>query len=93
MNERFYINNYTSWEKQDKSDSDKPVLNINFGYDSTSNNSNQNLYIDSIYQWEKVFEFNMKNTGTIEYKKIDIQAPENSTPIEEVFETNNNYYY
>jgi hypothetical protein len=35
----------------------------------------------------------MKNTGTIEYRKIDIQTPENSTPIDEVFETNNNYYY
>lgn len=87
MSESFYINNYTSWEKIDWETYSEPVINFNFGYDYTSNNTNTDLHIDVIYEDKKVFDMNIKNTGTIEYKKIDIQAPKDSVPMEDVIDT------
>ena len=88
---REYLEWYTAWGKQDTQEKETPIININLIYDSVWNNFNQNLYLDTIYEWETIFEFNMKNIGIIEYKKIDIQTPTNTVPFEEVFETNNNY--
>jgi hypothetical protein len=41
---------------------------------------------------EKAFEMNMKNTGTIEYKTVEIETPSNTVPMEEVIETDIYYY-
>lgn len=94
LTESWYLEWYTSWEKIGSEIHSSPVVNFNFGYDYRSNNANSQLYIDAIFEDETVFEINMKNTWTIEYKDIQIEAPINSVPLEDVFEINSyNYYY
>ena len=90
--EPVYLEWYTTWIQEEIKEKSTPVINFNFGYDYTSNKTNTDIYIDLMLDEEKVFEMNMKNTGTIEYKEIDIQAPSNTVPFEEVFETNSYYY-
>ena len=92
MDESFYIQWFTSWEKTEAEIHSVPVVNLNFGYDYTSNNANSELYIDAIFEDEKVFEMNIKNTGTIEYKNVEINTPRNSVPLENIFETNSYNY-
>ncbi len=63
---------------------EEPKINVNFGYDYTNNKANSDMFIEAIFDGKKVLEFMMKNTGTIEYKKIDIEKPTNTTPFNEV---------
>lgn len=84
--EWFYINGYTTWEKVTVAEEikEEPKINVNFGYDYTKNKANSDIFIEAIFDGKKVLEFMMKNTGTIEYKKIDIKKPTNTTPFQEV---------
>lgn len=91
MKESIYVHGYTTWTKQEVKEESTPIINVNFEYDYSSNKTNSELYIDAIYEEQKVFEMNMKNIGNIEYKQVDIQAPSDTVPMKEVFK--NNYYY
>lgn len=64
---------------------ENPIINFNFGYDYTFDNANADIFIDMILEGKTVLEFMMKNTGTIEYKKVDINTPSNTIEYQEVF--------
>jgi hypothetical protein len=65
-------------------ENENPIININFWYDYTNNNANSDLFINAMFEWNKVLDLNIKNTGTIEYKKIDIKKPINTNLYQDV---------
>ena len=84
-NEYFYINDYTTWTKQEAEKEEKPKVqaDINIKIDVRWNKNNANIYIDYIEWDDKILEIELDNKGTLNYKKVDIETPTNTMELEE----------
>jgi hypothetical protein len=92
-NEGFYVNGYTTWTKQEAEKEEKPKVqaDINIKIDVKWNRNNANIYIDYIEWYKKILEIEFDNKGTIEYKKIQIEAPTNTMELKDVMWIQYNY--
>ncbi len=78
------LNNYTVWEEIEKEGEPIVVWNLNIKADTRDNNNNANIYFNLDINEVRNIEFELDNKSTIEYKDIEIQTPENATPIEDL---------
>jgi hypothetical protein len=61
-------------------------MNMNFLIDITDNNDNGTIYLDTLYDNKKIFEFTLDNTATVNFITPSIIAPENSVDFIEVIQ-------
>jgi hypothetical protein len=92
VKEKIYLNWdnkwYTTWTKKQNEKNDTYLLNANIKSDLRDNKNDVNIYIDANETDKKVFDFEIDNKGTREYKKSEIVAPTNTIDVKELLPSN-----
>ncbi len=76
VKESFYINWYTTWVKREKEEIKKNIWKITLESDLTDNKDNLDFKLNIKQNWKEFLDINLTNTWTREYKKEEIQAPQ-----------------
>ncbi len=83
----FYINWYTSWEKQEKDESAEKVnWNFDIEIDRRGDKNLFDLLLSVISDGKNIIEFKLKNNSVVKYKNVEIQEPKDTISLEDVFE-------
>ncbi|QFR38656.1 hypothetical protein A9Q91_00280 [Candidatus Gracilibacteria bacterium 28_42_T64] len=85
FNEKFYINTYSTWEQKEINNTVTEVTgNLNIDVDQRGNKDNENIYFNINVNDANIIKFEMDNTSTIDYKKVEIDTPTNTVDFKEV---------